>query len=118
MADKPPKTKARKIADEMEEDRLNPNIRAAERYVQGSPDDSMVTKIRRAVTGVPVILGASGADMLSTPFREKRSEEELNELAREVSKGSRKYKNGGKVSSASTRADGIAQRGKTKGRMV
>ena len=28
------------------------------------------------------------------------------------------FKQGGKVSSASTRADGIAQRGKTKGRMV
>jgi len=28
------------------------------------------------------------------------------------------FKKGGKVSSASTRADGIAQRGKTKGRMV
>jgi hypothetical protein len=28
------------------------------------------------------------------------------------------YKKGGKVSSASSRADGIAQRGKTKGRMV
>jgi hypothetical protein len=29
-----------------------------------------------------------------------------------------KYKKGGKVSSASSRGDGIAQRGKTKGRMV
>jgi hypothetical protein len=28
------------------------------------------------------------------------------------------YKKGGKVSSASARADGIAQRGKTKGRIV
>ena len=28
------------------------------------------------------------------------------------------FKNGGKVSSASSRADGIAMRGKTKGRMV
>jgi len=118
MANKPPKTKARKIADEMENDRLSPNIRAAERYIQGKPDDSVVTQIRRGVTGAPLLIGASGVDMLSYPFREKRSEEELNELAREVSKGSRKYKKGGKVSSASTRADGIAQRGKTKGRMV
>lgn len=30
----------------------------------------------------------------------------------------RAYKNGGKVSSASSRGDGCAQRGKTKGRMV
>ena len=30
----------------------------------------------------------------------------------------KEFKKGGKVSSASTRADGIAQRGKTKGRMV
>jgi len=113
MAEKTPKTSARKIADEMEDDRLNPNIRAAERYVQGSPDDSTVTKIRRAVTGAPVILGATGADMLSYPFREKRSEEDLNELAREVAKG-KGHKKGGKVKSASQRADGCAIRGKTK----
>ena len=38
------------------------------------------------------------------------------ELKRE-SKGKAEYKKGGKVSSASSRGDGIAQRGKTKGRM-
>ena len=32
--------------------------------------------------------------------------------------GNAPYKKGGKVSSASSRADGIAQRGKTRGRMV
>jgi hypothetical protein len=57
-----------------------------------------------------------------------------NELKRESSRGGKAaardtslrgkfreltgYKKGGKVSSASSRADGIAQRGKTKGRMV
>lgn len=115
MADKPERTKARKIADEMENDRLNPNIRAAEKYIEGSPDENVLMKVRRAVTGAPVLLGASGADMVSYPFRKKRSEEEMNELSREVAKGMKK---GGKVSSASARADGIAQRGKTKGRMV
>jgi hypothetical protein len=35
-----------------------------------------------------------------------------------VNKPETAYKKGGKISSASTRADGIAQRGKTKGRMV
>jgi hypothetical protein len=119
MADKPPKTKARKIADKMENDRLNPNIRAAEKYIQGDPDDSTITKIRRGITGAPVLLGASGADMVSYPFREKRSEEDMSELTREVGRGMKSdaKRQGGKVS-ASSRADGIAQRGKTRGKMV
>jgi len=115
MANQLPKTKARKIADEMENDANNPTIRAAEKYIAGKPDDSTVTKVRRAITGAPALLGASGIDMVSYPFRKKRSEEDLNELAREVSRGG--MKKGGKVS-ASKRADGIAKRGKTKGRMI
>jgi len=115
MADKLPKTPARKIANEMENDRLSPNIRAAERYIQGDPDDSTITKIRRGVTGAPLLVGASGVDMVSYPFREKRSEEELNELAREISKGkSKNNKKGGVIKSASARADGCAIRGKTR----
>ena len=115
MADKPERTKARKIADEIEREAMRPNVRAAEKYIEGSPDENTLMKVRRAVTGAPVLLGASGADMVSYPFRKKRSEEEMNELSREVAKGMKK---GGKVSSASSRADGIAQRGKTKGRIV
>ena len=114
MADKPERTKARKIADEIEREAMRPNVRAAEKYIEGSPDENTLMKVRRAVTGAPVLLGASGADMVSYPFRKKRSEEEMNELSREVSKGMKK---GGKVKSASSRADGCAMRGKTRGMM-
>jgi hypothetical protein len=40
------------------------------------------------------------------------------ETAAEERREARGMKKGGKVSSASKRADGIAQRGKTKGKMV
>ena len=50
------------------------------------------------------------------------SDEEKAELKREVTRGNKgsdpEYKKGGAVSSASRRADGIAQKGKTKGRYV
>ena len=111
MADKPKRTKARKIADEIERDAMRPNVRAAEKYIEGSPDENALMKVRRAVTGAPILLGASGADMISYPFRKKRSEEEMKELSREVAKGMKK---GGKVKSASARADGCAIRGKTR----
>lgn len=47
-------------------------------------------------------------------------EEAEREAQREATRGVRPkgMKSGGKVSSASKRADGIAQRGKTKGRMI
>jgi hypothetical protein len=49
----------------------------------------------------------------------KLSDEDKNELRREVTRGNKgedSYKKGGAVS-ASKRADGIAQRGKTRGKM-
>jgi hypothetical protein len=46
-----------------------------------------------------------------------RSPEEMDELTREIKRGSKNMKSGGSVSSASSRADGIAQRGKTRGKM-
>jgi len=56
--------------------------------------------------------------------RDRRTEEEMDELAREVNKGKTSLgerligmKKGGKVS-VSSRADGIAKRGKTRGKMV
>ena len=52
----------------------------------------------------------------------KLSAEEKAELKREVTRGNKgedaEYKKGGKVSSASSRADGCATKGKTKGRMI
>lgn len=44
--------------------------------------------------------------------------EEQNKAAAERLKKAGKFSKGGSVSSASKRGDGIAQRGKTKGRMV
>jgi hypothetical protein len=96
-------------------------------------------KRSRGVAGAlgAAAVGLGGAALLSGM---KRSEEQRKE--REVSKGKedrsmrspvrnisteeaawegeggRAYKKGGKVSSASSRGDGIAMRGKTKGRMV
>jgi len=55
------------------------------------------------------------------PPRKPRTEEQMSELTREVSRFGSKpggMKKGGVVSSASKRADGIAIKGKTRGRMV
>ena len=51
-------------------------------------------------------------------FRRGINEERMKQAVKRASAGSEGYKKGGKVSSASSRADGCAQRGKTKGRMV
>jgi hypothetical protein len=52
--------------------------------------------------------------------REREEEEAAEIAAAEAAEGrsTQGMKKGGKVSSASSRADGCAQRGKTKGRMV
>jgi len=50
--------------------------------------------------------------------REEQKEKNRRETEAEIKRESRGMKSGGKVSSASARADGIAQRGKTKGRFV
>jgi hypothetical protein len=71
------------------------------------PALSGVAKVTRDVARMPKALMA----------RPARSDEEMDELAREVSRGTKKAK-GGSVSSASKRADGIAMRGKTRGKMV
>ena len=47
-----------------------------------------------------------------------KDEYEAGEKARKENMGKIGYKSGGSVGSASKRADGCAQRGKTKGRMV
>jgi hypothetical protein len=114
MANKPPKTKAREIAEEIDRADRSPYITKAEKYIQGKPEDDFGVRARRAAFSVPMFLGGVGADMATAPFRKTRSNEDINELAREVSKGMKK---GGSVKSASSRADGIAMRGKTRGKM-
>ena len=120
MATKPPKTKAREVAEEIDREDRSPYTTKAEKYIQGTPEDDFGTKARRMAFAVPMFLGGIGADMATAPFRKTRSDEDIDELAREVARGKAKknMKSGGKVSSASSRADGCAVRGKTKGRMV
>jgi hypothetical protein len=60
---------------------------------------------------------SAGKEALDEQRRETRFKvPELEERAKTAYKTA--YKKGGKVSSASSRADGIAQRGKTRGKMV
>ena len=110
-----------------------------EKVGKGYEDVGKEDKRNRGTAGAlgAAAVGLGGAALLSGM---KRSEEQRKE--REVSKGKedrsmrspvrnisteeaawegeggRAYKKGGKVSSASSRGDGIAMRGKTKGRMV
>ena len=108
------KTKARKIAEYVESsgrfgDLAQRNKDDAE-YIDRHLDGNAAS-VARGVAGAARMIGTAA----KAPFaRRARSSEEMNELSREVAKGMKK---GGKVS-ASSRADGCAQRGKTKGRMV
>ena len=90
-------------------------------------------RLQRAVTGVGVYgtelsPGSMQARQAAAGNRYKPEFEEAldsskakragREAAAEERREARGMKKGGKVSSASARADGIAQRGKTRGRMV
>jgi len=105
MAAKPPKTKAREVAEEIDREDRSPYTTKAEKYIQNKPEDDFGTRARRTAFAAPMLLGGIGADIATTPFRKTRSNEDINELAREVAKG-KGMKAGGKVSSASARADG------------
>jgi hypothetical protein len=104
------KTKARKIADEMELERTFP---MASKMAKETP--VMAQSAKDAIKGGLGIPLAMGVDMITGP--KKRSEEDMSELTREVARGN-KMKKGGAVRSASSRGDGIAQRGKTRGRYL
>lgn len=85
-------TPARKMAEEMEA------VRTGKAW-----DEPLVTRAYKRITTTP------------------RSEDEMGELTREVRRAieaPKKYAKGGSVSSASKRADGCCQRGKTKGKML
>jgi hypothetical protein len=70
-----------------------------------------------ALAGLATAYGFSSAKEREERAKKFKEERESRAAARENMK---KYgmKKGGKVGSASSRADGIAQRGKTKGKMV
>lgn len=79
--------------------------------------EKTMRKIARGLGGV--LLGAP-VSMYKNATGTKLADEDKNELRREVTRGNKgedSYKRGGKVSGASKRADGIAQRGKTRGKM-
>lgn len=69
------------------------------------------------VPGALIMGGMAGIHALDKKLAEKKERKESDKDALENQK---KYgmKKGGSIKSASSRADGIAQRGKTKGRMV
>ena len=68
---------------------------------------------------LPLTKPGKGRDMESLSPLRPGSKEEMEELSPSRPKNSlQKYQKGGKVSSASARADGCAQRGKTRGRIV
>jgi hypothetical protein len=101
------KTPAREKVESMEIERTFP---MAMKLAKETPlmQKSGTDAVKTALTPV-----AAMVDMVTGPKR--RSEEEMSELTREVARGNKMAK-GGKVS-ASSRADGIAQRGKTRGKM-
>jgi hypothetical protein len=103
------KTPARKKAESMELERTYP---MSSKMAKETP--VMAQSATDAIKGSLGIPAAMAVDMATGP--KKRSEEDMSELTREVARGNKMAK-GGKVSSASSRADGIAQRGKTRGMM-
>jgi len=88
------------------------NFEEAEKGTKRNAED-----LKRALAeGKPV-----GTDYFGQPTTDQRLIEKAKERnARDALRDSKEKKmsTGGKVSSASKRADGIAQRGKTKGRML
>lgn len=101
------KTPARRMAEQMELERTYP---MASKMAKDTPGMAQSAKdALKAGVGIPL---AMGVDMLTGPKR--RSDEDMSELTREVAKGN-KMASGG---TASSRADGIAQRGKTRGTII
>ena len=115
------KTKARMMAEEMEEMQARPGTRAMRKLREAKVDnEGGMGPIREMVKGVMGGMGnVLGPIKDLAAGRAPRSEDEMSELTREIARGmGRGMKSGGKVSSASKRADGCAIKGKTRGRMV
>ena len=115
------KTKARMLAEEMEEMQARPGTRSMRKLREAKVDnEGGMGPIREMVKGVMGGVGnVLGPIQDLASGRKPRTEEEMSELTREIGRGmGRGMKSGGKVSSASKRADGCAIRGKTRGRMI
>ena len=115
------KTKARMMAEDMEEMQARPGTRAMRKLREAKVDnEGGIGPIREMVKG---LMGGVGSAL--SPIQDRmqgrpgRSEDEMSELTREIARGmGRGMKSGGKVGSASKRADGCAIKGKTRGRFV
>jgi hypothetical protein len=77
-------------------------------------DKSIITKVKEAIIGTPEQNAKAAAEMKA---QDKKNPDSTQAKINKVTNYSG-YKKGGKVSSASSRADGCAIRGKTKGKMV
>lgn len=101
------KTPARKVAEQMEIERTYP---MSSKMAKETPMMAQTAKdALKGGLGIPL---AMGVDMLTGPKR--RSNEDMSELTREVAKGNKMAAGG----TASSRADGCAQRGKTRGTII
>ena len=96
-------SKARRLADQVETERTAP----------------LTSKLKKPDSN-PMLIPALLADTVRSKATgvKDRSPEEMDELTREVKRGSKNFAKGGSVGSASKRADGCATKGKTKGRMI
>ena len=113
-----PRTPARMIAEAMEEEQTSPLGKILRQIRETKVDtEGGMGPMRRMVKGATGAAAPAIEAIERMTNRPRRSEEEMSELTRELGRGMN-YKKGGKVSSASKRADGIAQRGKTRGKMV
>ena len=110
------KTPARMIAEGMEEEQTTPlagllrQIRSAKVDTEGG-----MGPLRRGMQGFSNTIAPGIEAIERMTSRKPRTEDEMSELTREVGRGMKK---GGKVSSASKRADGCAIKGKTRGRII
>jgi len=92
------------------------------------PDMDYVAPVKKDLSDLAIDLGVGFRDYgrlykegmfmkPDTPYEGERGAKQLREARDEMQRETRGMKKGGKVSSASSRADGIAQRGKTRGKM-
>ena len=110
------RTPAQIIAEEMEEEQVAPLGKRLRQMRGMKPDtEGGMGPLRRLVQAATNAVAPGIETLERMTSRPRRTDEEMSELTREVGRGMKK---GGKVSSASKRADGIAQRGKTRGRMI
>jgi hypothetical protein len=100
-------------AQRKREDTYNREVRKYEKELRLNPPGTADYGFVKGLDSIGDAVRSLGKAMGSNTMTSLDDEEQMK--ARRDVKG---YKKGGKVSSASARADGIAQRGKTKGRIV